>query len=250
MEALYKKLNLNTIEFKNYLETEYGTGLSQAKIAKNIGCTTECIEQYFKKFKIKGRSAEEAAKILREKHCSFSNKEIEIINGLLLSDLHISASKNQARFTFGVKHKEFADSIVENIPSITWQNLYEYTCERTPNINYFCKSYSYTEIKDLHNKWYLKNKEIPDIELTKETLYWWYLGDGYLETSKYALLLCTDSFSKESNLKMVKQLRDLNFDCYLTTRNRIRFSGNDGARSFLNYIGEPRLKCYEYKWKI
>lgn len=35
----------------------------------------------------------------------------------------------------------------------------------------------------------------------------------------------------------------------MSNRNRIRFKGQGEMKKFLNYIGKPRLKCYEYKWK-
>lgn len=250
-EALYKKLNITKEELVNKIKQLYNSGLSQAKIAQELNCNITCIEGYFKEFKLISRNHSECMKICKERHCEFNSKENEIIIGLLLSDFHIAPEKFQGRFTFGFKHKEFAEYIINNINSIEWGELYEYKPKNSPNINYFGKSRYYTELLELRNKWYKNNKKtVPrDIILTPDILHWWYLGDGYLETRKYGLFLCTESFTKEDNEFLVNQLNKIGFSCFLTRRNRIRFSGKDGIKKFLNYIGKSKVKCYEYKWK-
>src|SRR5579864_7449465 len=112
-EALYKKLKLNKEEFKNLLIKMYFEDkLSQNKISEKLNCHLGCIEDYFKNFNIKGRNHSESSRIRREKHCFITNKENEILTGLLLSDLHIEDGKFQSRLSFGLLHKEFAQSII------------------------------------------------------------------------------------------------------------------------------------------
>jgi hypothetical protein len=244
---LFKKLGITEDELRHSLIFLYNNKkLSQAKIASELGVDTTCVENWFKRFKIGTRSTTDALRVAHEKHVKISKTEMDKINGLLLSDLHIEAPHYQARFSFGLKHKEFAEHIINNLKLLSWS---------TPKYNsktlgWHSKSKSFMEILDLREKWYKNNiKRIPkDIVITSETLYWWYMGDGRL--MNYGIELCSESFEKSENEFLIEHLGVLELPARLTPQNRIRICGGDGVKLFSEIVGHPRIRCYDYKWNF
>ena len=249
MISLSKKLGITKDELKDKIEKLYSSGLSQKKISQEIGCHTSTVEKLFKTLKIKSRTLSQSFRLIKEKHINITEEEMEIINGLILSDFHIEKSKFQARFAFTLLHKEFAEKIISELSSIKWGNLYELKSLRTPNINYCGKSQSAVEIRYLREKWYKNNKKIvpKDLVLSPRVLYWWYLGDGFITKNKNRIELCTDAFSKKDNLFLIKKLKEIKLLGSLTKRNRIKFN-KENVEKFLNYIGYNTIECYQYKW--
>lgn len=253
MESLLKRLNYTEEEFRDKLMNLYENDLSQMKISQLFGCYSSTIECYFKKFNISTRNCRERMMIVKRRNVTLNKAEQEILNGLLLSDLHIDIGTFQGRITFGVLHKEFADSIISNLSSIKWTELYPYKSTNSSNVNYFGKSKFYEELYNLHSVWYKDKIKIVPVNLndiSPLTLYWWFLGDGCNSSKRKHLSLCTEAFSKEDNERLVSILNyTYNIPFWVDTRNRISIYGIDHIKKFLNIIGVPKIKCYEYKWK-
>ena len=254
MKSIVKQLNLSDDEFKTKLNYLYEGGQSQPQLAKTFGCHLGTIEVYFEKFGLITRTRSESARIVKERHIVLSEQEKDVLSGMLLSDMHIERGAFQGRFTFGVLHEEFANAIRENLKSATWGCLYPYKPKNSPNLNFFCKSAFSIQIFDLHKMWYREKTKIVPPELnviSPLTLYWWYLGDGYVCKNRDQIALCTDAFSKSENERLcsiLNQTYDLNLR--VDAKNRISMYGKNNIHQFLGVIGEPKVKCYEYKWRV
>lgn len=243
--ALYKQLGKTQQEFKDLLQYMYQVQkMSQADIAKHFSCNITCIEGWFKRFDLSTRSLKEAARNNKQRIFDLSNKESLVLDGLLLSDIHIETGHFQSRASFGFKHKEFADSVIKYTKTLQWSEP-KYN---KISLGWHSKTKYCINLHNLRQKWYPFGKKIvpKDIKITPTTMLWWYLGDGYI--AKYGAVLCTDSFDRVSNHRLVKLIISEGIPCHLTPRNRIRIEGNRGIDLLLDYIGPSPVECYKYKW--
>ena len=114
-----------------------------------------------------------------------TQKQLNIFNGLMLSDLGISKTGKNARLTGTLKYREFAESIMANLP-FDWADINEgdYFDRRTNKTYHRCmiKTRADEFLTEQYNKWYLSGKKIvpQDVSINKSVLMWWYLGDRYL----------------------------------------------------------------------
>jgi hypothetical protein len=182
------------------------------------------------------------------KYCYLSNTEKEIFDGLLLSDGHLAKkSRISARLTFGFKHKQVINDIIDNMPSIDFSNIYEDVKTKC----YHLKSKSYYDFLIEQMRWYPKAKKIipKNILITKKSCYWWFIGDGY--NSRGNVFLCTDSYDKTDNMFLIEKLNNYGFNPSLTSKNRLRFNKKETI-NFLEWIMPMNgvMECYKYKWKI
>lgn len=189
------------------------------------------------------------------KTCEFDTNQLSAITGMLLADGCISSvSKFSARISYGCKFKETIVKIINTFSNINFSNINKYTSKPHKKTNnestcFFINSHSYNTLLDIRNKWYINSKKLipKDIILNDIVCYWWFIGDGYV--SDNSVHLCTDSFTKEDNLFLIEKLKELNFDAYLSSKNRICLY-KKSSEIFLNWI-KPlnNLDIYDYKWK-
>ena len=152
---------------------------------------------------------------------NLTKEQIDIFNGLLLSDAHLTKVKNNqnSRMVFGVKYRSFLEKIIDILP-LSWSNIIEKDAldKRTNNIYHRCslKSHVNPFITRQRNAWYLNDKKIVlnDLDITSTTLMWWYLGDGSLCKKKSRpnyrrICFATDSFTKEENQSLISKLKSL-----------------------------------------
>ena len=246
MVTIYKRLGMSEKSFMNFLRKEYKTK-SITTIAKEIKCDKEGLRIYFKKFNIRTRSCVERSCLRHRKKVSLSKKQKEILEGLILSDFHISKhskKSEQARVSFGFKYKEFAEEIIKELIDLDFPPIYQ---DKKTNC-FHSKSKSFVEIGDFHKRWYKDGKKIipKDLKLTPEVCYWWYLGDGSIVD--YGIKLSTDGFDLKFVKFLVRSLNDIGFQSTYIESNRIRIK-SESVDDFLNYIGKCRVSCYKYKWK-
>lgn len=181
---------------------------------------------------------------------NLNDEEKEILDGIMLSDGCLSEySRISSRLTFGFKYKEMLESISSNLPSLMFITPFY----NKKNKCWYGKSKSYYNLLIENKRWYVEhNKKIvpKDIRVTPISCYWWYIGDGYF-TIKKNVILCTDAFSHNDNLFLIKKLNDCGFKCTLTSRNRIFFNKKESIK-FLEWLKNNNkiLNVYEYKWKI
>jgi transposase-like protein len=243
--SLWKRQGLTLDQFKQQITDLYWAhNLSQAKIAKKLDCDTTCIENWFKKLEIETRTQSEVLRIAKSRTFYITDKEHQILDGLIISDIHLESSVFQSRASFGVKHLEFAEAIISHTSTLNWRKL-KYN---QSSLGWYCKTPYCTNLHDQRQRWYPNGiKIVPkDIKITPTMMLWWYLGDGY--KTKYGAVLCTDSFIKNDNKRLANLISQEGIPCHWTPRNRIRIEGNFGFQQLISYIGESPVKCYEYKW--
>ena len=180
--------------------------------------------------------------------CNMTNKEKEILDGLMLSDGCLSEnSRISARLTFGFKYKETSEELLRELGSINFSPIWQ---SKKTNC-WHSKSNMYHDLLNENKRWYpIKKKIVPkDIIITPLSCYWWFIGDGY--TSEGNVYLCTDSFSKEDNEFLVEKLNKKGFNPSITSRNRIRFNKKETI-TFLKWITPEKgiMEQYKYKWEI
>lgn len=190
------------------------------------------------------------------KYCNLSENEKEIFDGLLISDGCLEKpSRISSRLSFGFKYIEILEKIKNDLPSIKFSDIVEYTSKPHKKTNkrytnYWMKSIKYFNFLDEYKRWYNIKKIIPnDFRLTSLSCYWWYICDGYILEDN--VNLCTDCFNEEDNLKLIHIFNKNNLYPTLTSRNRIYFNKEE-SQKFLNWviIHNKNINIYNYKFKL
>jgi hypothetical protein len=170
-----------------------------------------------------------------------ARKEEQILNGLLLSDLYLEKTPKYARASFDVEHPEFADSIVRNLNGFSWSQV------KLSRETWRARTKESPVLYEVWQKWYKDGvKIVPDIKLTPLVCYWWYIGDG--SVADYSLKLATYAYTIEEVEGLQEKLHILGIETTLRETNVI-FIRSKSVLDFLAFIGPPKHKCYEYKWK-
>lgn len=238
--AIYKTLNLTKDEFKDKLENLYwSNNLSQSMIAEKLNCDITCIENWFQTLQIPRRK-----NTVQYKDINISNKQHQVLDGLLLSDLHIEQGWKNCRLTCGFKYKEMLQSVISSLDCFTWS-----TPRQDKNTKcWHSKSCTHPLITELRTKWYPDGIKIVPKDLTLSSLccYWWYLGDGYLRD--YNLRLCTQGFTDTDILRLINLLSVIGIKSQFTKSSRVITILSQSCSKFLQYIGNCQMACYKYKW--
>ena len=151
-----------------------------------------------------------------------TQKQKQIFDGLIISDACLSkSSKNgNARFSLVTKSKQFAEEVYRIFPSFPWSNPAVSTRNRHDKRT--GKSYSSTAARtrvdsfftEQYQRWYPHGKKIipKDIQISKDMLLWWYIGDGHLRRKKSRpnyrrVELATDSFKEKDILNVIEKVK-------------------------------------------
>ncbi len=289
--AIHKKLvkfniprRSNTIlSNKKELEDLYwGNNLSMNEIAIKFNTTSRLVNRRMMKFNILRRSGSESISMARKRDFTlynefvFNQNQQEIFDGLMLSDgflhgdyhVHTNAQYT-SNYLQPCKYKEFLNHIRCILPLGYSNNYIRETYEKGGFGNdkkyktFRLRSLSSSTLLKERKRWYPNGKKIvpKDLVLTPKMLLYLFLGDGSFgglgprTTPEYtrSLSLHTQSFTKQENLFLMKQL--LNFGIKSTLGRRylnetqyfIRIR-NKSVKTFFDLIGKCPVKCYEYKW--
>ena len=248
MQPLHARLKISQEDLLKQIHDLYwNQKLSQNAIAQYFQCHITTIENIFRKGLVVSRTNQEACRNTKENHCKINQKQKDILNGLLLSDFHIEKGTFQARLSFGFKHKEFAELCMRELNCFQWYKLSQ---AKTTGC-WHSKTAFYKELFDLRNVWYPEGvKIVPDIKLSKESIMYWFLGDGMKDKRGHGAIFCCESFNIKDNLKLSNMLNKINIKNHLTPSNRIRISGQKGFKSLIEFIGDSPIECYKYKFKL
>lgn len=183
-----------------------------------------------------------------------SEKERNILDGLLFGDGYIGANNFSGRYQQACKYKEFLEHVT-TILALDWGPLYldkKWNC-------YFLKSRFNPALLEFRKRWYPNGKKIvpKDLVLSKEAVLYWFLGDGSIRfgnrskfpnSKHYETKLATDGFSRDDNLFLIERLADLGIKSSLLGRNQIRIF-TESNEKFFKLIGDCPINCYKYKWR-
>jgi len=190
------------------------------------------------------------------KYTNIDDFQRSIINGLMISDGSISenAGGYSARLTLGFKYKETLDRILHDLQSVRFSKITETKRVRLINecTSYHCKSLSYVDFIETHNRWYTNGVKHIDKSIVINTLflYWWYICDGYI--TKYGACLCTESFNDNDLEWIIKKLSEISIESKVTKTKRILIS-RKSTLSLFDMISNSDIaiqKEYLYKFKI
>ena len=256
-EPIQKRLGLNNSQYEQYLKALYhDEGLSQKLIADRLKVHITTIESHFKKYNINLRQSRNICPA-NQKHANMSDREYEVLDGILLGDGHLACSSVAARLSYSCEFEQVVDDLRKDLPSLkfsAWQGKIKSkppgSSEYKSYIANRFKSHSYVDLLSERRRWYPNGiKVVPeDIRITKTSCYWWFIGDGY--QIDYGLILCTDSFSNSDISILRSKLLDLGYDTKLNNRNRIKIKGQ-GVHKFLKWTRSAVNKLpkhYSYKW--
>lgn len=194
------------------------------------------------------------------KYTNVDNFQRSIINGLMISDGSISENSggHSARLTLGFKYKETLERIIQDLPFVRFSKIIETKRIRLINecTSYHCKSLSYVDFMETHNRWYTNGIKHIDklIVINAVFLYWWYICDGYI--TKYGACLCTESFNDSDLEWIVKKLSEISIESKITKTKRILISRKSTLSLFDMIkdnditIQKEYLYKFQIKWKI
>ena len=268
-----KKLFLTEDE-RNKIINDYLNYIEVRDIAKEYKVHPSTITKFIRSCGIDKRS-----KLTRIK-TELTHKNLELINGCLLSDSSLRRQnrternniKETAHFISAGISKEYILFIKNNLPFkfsfYIHKSTTSYIKKRQQTITskeaYFIRSNCDRTLDSLYDKWYPESnnfkKLVPrDLVLTPTTLLHWYIGDGQKSTMKSGIRIHTNSFSIEDVEFLQELLRKegLVFNVYLKydsvydkkypilTTYKYKYK-----LDFFNYIGEPIIDFYKYKWDL
>jgi len=184
-----------------------------------------------------------------------------IIDGCLLGDGYIGKKKetHNAGFSYLTSCKEhcefvhqyFKEFCTENYQEIKRREVFDSRTEKT-YVQYSFRTKSLPIFTETHKRFYVdKVKIVPDdIDYSPETLLFWYIGDGELESNSGYVKLHTNSFTFREVESMCEHLKRFEAkplkkteDQWLVTIPRKKVS------LFLETIGESPFDSYAHKWK-
>jgi len=265
MNTFIKPLKEDFIKYYNA-----HTGIETAAYF-NIDPSTAC--KYARQYKIPRRHFK-----YKELPETFTNRQIEIINGSMLGDAcleKLNTKKCNSRFIekHGIKQEEYLKWKFKELKPFT--ETFGYGEEIT-----FGKKHKYCKFNTfncpcftiLENKWYNEEriKIIPnDLVLTPLTLAVWYFDDGYnyneIKNEKFKngkqklgkknIWLFTNGFAKSEVDKLITMLKNIGISKVKVTNSDLKRGSKPqiyiGAESYFNFLDivNPHnpCKCLEYK---
>jgi len=207
----------------------------------------------------------------RRTHNFIMNKSLrEIIDGILLSDGHISWKKNRATASLVIdqtsSHFGWIKFLQQKLNAFgiksvaTLMKSRKSLCEgRIINTKpyYKFRTLNYVEFVKEYKRWYPHGKKIipKDICLTPMAIMNWFCGDGTGGDPKGVLKFCTDDFTKKDVKFLIKQLFDkFCIESYMLINHRghphIYIGKRDEAVKVKFLIYKILPKCFRYKLKF
>lgn len=150
-----------------------------------------------------------------------------IISGNLLGDGSVR-SQNNKYFSYKVtsRDEKFAKWLKNLFKDFGIRCWISQENENLFSVWFYINTCSYTNFLSLRKEWYKElngksRKTIPkNLQITPETLLFWYLGDGSLTRRKNdsnrlpTIVLATNTFSKEDIKFLIQKLKKLNLNFY------------------------------------
>ena len=250
---------LETYRNKEWLSEKYiKDGLSQKRIAEICGVKSTVICVWMKRLGVPARERS------MPNICCLTDDFIECLDGLLLGDgCLVKIRETSACYSHGGSHYDYIaylsgvfDSFgIEQSGKIYSKSsrigIYE-------SVGFSFHTRAYRDLLEQRYRWYPEGKKIvpDDVVLTPIVAQNWFIGDGRLarnRKSSHFIILCTNGFSADDVVALIKKLRDIGIiGVRQPSNNTIRLN-HENTLKFLNYIGpcpEPIWHCYGYKWDL
>jgi hypothetical protein len=113
-------------------------------------------------------------------------------------------------------------------------------------------------LTSFYERWYWDgHKVVPlDLVITPTLARFWFYGDGSStwtghRKNNVVVTLCTDSFTTDEceflRDQWLKVCPSVRFS--ITSNHRLRLYSQASISAFLDFMGQPELSCFAYKWK-
>lgn len=241
-----KIFNLEEVKKMYYLDK-----ISVVCIAKYFKTTPITLTKFFNENNLPRNNISRTPKIL------LTNKQIEVLNGCLLGDGHLSKIRSNSYFNYtsSIENhvKLINDEFNDYMNDIKYVSYFDARTNKTYN-RYVVNSILNEKFTELRNKWYPNGTKIipKDVKLTKTVCLFWYVGDGglcqsYKNKSTSYLKLSTQCFSIDDiDNVLIPQMEK--FDAY--RYNKLIFIPRKKIDDFLKYIGKCPFSEYKHKWNL
>ncbi len=191
------------------------------------------------------------------------------ITGLLLSDGYIRNSNSHKRCTGNCRLEfTFKASVYEFICWLKFEVLKGLCTDTKPNpypkvnpTQYYFQSKANPFITELYKIWYsynsltnkfikiVPNDEFLSLYFNEVSLAYWIMGDGYYNNSEKTIVICTESFTYDDVIRLIKLLEE-KYGLIATAQKRklkngvgyrIRFSRKGGNLDNLRKLVKPHM---------
>jgi len=244
-------------EFSKSLRVLYDDEkLSHGLIAERIGIHVETVRLLCRRYGIKARDHDESTSIRHQRRAgqlAMTDEEHGVLDGLLLGDgsLTTGPGKWSARYSHGSKHLETLRSIALALPSMHFAEPHVHESVRcgTDLRGFFFKSWSYAALLPEWERWYGREKKhVPsDLHLTPQAMYWWFVGDGSIQRTRYDIKMSTEGFSESCRDILQAELERLTIHTTRPSSGTMTVC-SESAMRFFGLIGPCKNPEYEYKW--
>jgi hypothetical protein len=185
---------------------------------------------------------------------------LKILEGCLLGDGHLELPKRGINASFkylssSKEHTEYVHSFFKEYCSDNYQTIKrgEYYDKRTNKtyVHYYFRTKSLPFFTEQQKRFYINRiKIVPkDIDINNNSLLFWFIGDGELESNIGFVKLHTNSFIKKDVEFLCEKLKDFSANLLHKKDDQylIRIPRNK-VKHFLNFIGECPINDYKHKW--
>lgn len=186
----------------------------------------------------------------------------KILEGCLLGDGYMGIGKNgkNPEFTYSSSSKQHAEFVHSHLKSYCTENYQkvkrnEYFDKRTNKtyVRYWFRTKCLEIFNTIYNRFYVdKIKIIPkDLDVDKNVLLFWYIGDGELESNYGHVKLHTNSFTKNEVIFLCDKLKIFNArPSWKEDEQYIISIPRNKVKLFLEYVGKCPFTDYLHKWKF
>lgn len=227
----------------------YLSGKSLNELARFNSCSVKRIKNILVKNNINIRNCKEATRKYHYKDIPIPDHLMEIIEGELLGDGHITSTQNQAFFQYNTSNKEYCKWLQKCFIDNNIKTSKIYLIDNGIGLNgklesFHFKTVSTKQFRDVRKKWYTNIKIVPrDLKLTSTNVRHWWIGDGCFSARTFA----TNGFSKEDVWFLVQKLSAIGISCNRHNNNTIYISVKS-IDHLIEFIGKCPVKSYKYKW--
>lgn len=188
--------------------------------------------------------------------------QMEVLDGVILSDGFIEKSSKNARFTLGCKYRGFAEQVQSRLKFLSWSPIYEKDVFDNRTQKTYHRVVLRSRVSEILTKeryrWYPAGKKIvpKDLRLSDQCLLWWYIGDGHLCRKKSRpnyrrIVLAVNGFIKSDRMFLINLLkRRLGVDGVYAEAKHIIIA-RQALCKFIEIIGtKSPVSEYDYKFEF
>ena len=237
------------------------SGMTTREVAKAMGRSKSWVATQIKERGL-SRSKLTRTDVLakRAKHCTaLSQSFINYLDGLLISDGFLMRPSKNTQTSGYSQDSVCKPWLIEVQKMLEFQGIKASVKPSKRRGQHVLRSHRYAELFDQYQRWYPDGeKRVPrDIDMSDRGLLRnWVYGDG---TTGNDLRLCTDSFVLDDVDFLISGLSEMGFGFRKVEmglsksgqmKYRLSICKRTGLLDFIDYVGEPEVVEFSYKWRV